>query len=99
MAIGHMDCEVAVVGAGPYGLGAAAHLIGAGIDVRVFGDPLSFWRDHMPRGMFIRSDWNATHFSDPRRQFTLDHYIRQQGISKPDLLSLTGFLGYGQWFQ
>lgn len=99
MAIGQMDCEVAVVGAGPYGLGAAAHLIGAGIDVRVFGDPLSFWRDHMPKGMFIRSDWNATHFSHPRRQFTLDHYIRQQGFSKPDLLPLTDFLAYGQWFQ
>jgi len=37
------DCDVAVIGAGPYGLSAAAHLIAAdGVHVRVFGRPMSF---------------------------------------------------------
>jgi 2-polyprenyl-6-methoxyphenol hydroxylase-like FAD-dependent oxidoreductase len=37
-------CDVAIVGAGPYGLSAAAHLKAAdGLDVRVFGEPMSFW--------------------------------------------------------
>ena len=35
-----MDCEVAVIGAGPYGLAAAAHLKSKGIEVRVFGRPM-----------------------------------------------------------
>src|SRR3979411_2470653 len=30
---------VVVIGAGPYGLSAAAHLIRAGVSVRVFGEP------------------------------------------------------------
>ena len=37
-------CDVAIIGAGPYGLSAAAHLKAAdGLDVRVFGEPMSFW--------------------------------------------------------
>ena len=93
------DCEVAVVGAGPYGLGAAAHLKAAHVDVRVFGDPMSFWREHMPRGMNIRSAWHATHLSDPNNRFTLDAYSHQRGFARPDLLSLQDFVAYGEWFQ
>lgn len=43
------DCEVAVIGAGPYGLATAAHLIAAGADTHVFGEAMSFWRHHMPK--------------------------------------------------
>ncbi len=45
--------DVAIIGAGPYGLAAARRL--RGLDVRVFGRPMSFWRDHMPKGMKLRS--------------------------------------------
>jgi len=49
-------CDVVIVGAGPYGLSAAAHLRAAdGLDVRVFGEPMSFWERHMPKGMLLRS--------------------------------------------
>ena len=54
------DCEVAVIGAGPYGLAVAAHLRSAAIGTRVFGRPMSFWREHMPKGMRLRSPWVAT---------------------------------------
>ena len=54
------DCEVMVIGAGPYGLAVAAHLKEHNIATRVFGDPMSFWRRHMPKGMKLRSPWNAT---------------------------------------
>ena len=41
--------DVAVVGAGPYGLAAGAHLHQiAGLDVQVFGDPMEFWKAQMP---------------------------------------------------
>ena len=46
---------MAVIGAGPYGLAATAHLSRAGIDVIAFGELMSFWQRHMPEGMFLRS--------------------------------------------
>jgi cation diffusion facilitator CzcD-associated flavoprotein CzcO len=45
----------AVIGAGPHGLAATAHLRAAGLDVRMFGEPLEFWQRHMPAGMLLRS--------------------------------------------
>ena len=39
------DTNVAIVGAGPYGLAAAAHLRRAGVEVRVIGQPMSFWQN------------------------------------------------------
>ena len=48
------DCEVAVVGAGPYGLAVAAHLRAANISTRVFGEAMSFWQRHMPEGMLLQ---------------------------------------------
>jgi FAD-dependent urate hydroxylase len=93
------DCEVVIVGAGPYGLGAAAHLKAAHVDFRIFGDPMSFWRDHMPAGMKLRSGWGETHLSDPNRRFTLDAYVQHRGIKQPDLLPLEDFISYTDWFR
>lgn len=92
-------CEAVVVGAGPYGLSVAAHLIGAGISTRVFGEPMGFWRQHMPKGMLLRSPWRATHFSDPQRAFSLDTYALAQGVDSGKPLPLEKFVGYGEWFQ
>ena len=60
-------CKVAVVGAGPYGLSVAAHLDRARAlgDLRVFGEPMSFWRQNMPTGMWLRSPWSGSNLSDP----------------------------------
>src|SRR3981081_1731320 len=64
-------CDVAIVGAGPYGLSAAAHLRAAnGLDIRVFGEPMSFWERHMPTGMLLRSPLAGSHHSDPSRSLT-----------------------------
>jgi len=49
--------DVVVVGAGPYGLSTAAHLLGRGLRVAVFGRTLEMWRDRMPKGMLLRSHW------------------------------------------
>ena len=69
------SCDVAVIGAGPYGLSAAAHLRTVkGLEVRLFGEPMSFWDRHMPAGMLLRSPWEASHISDPDGAFTLDAY-------------------------
>jgi FAD-dependent urate hydroxylase len=93
------DYEAAVIGAGPYGLAAAAHLAAAGVGVCTFGKPMSFWREHMPDGMRMRSPWIATHIADPDRQFSLDVYAAERGFRPHEQMTLAGFVQYGDWFQ
>jgi FAD-dependent urate hydroxylase len=93
------NCEVAVIGAGPYGLSVAAHLKGAGIATHVFGEPMAFWRGNMPKGMILRSPWRATHLSDPKRTRSLDAYAAAHGLDCGKPLPLEKFVAYGEWFQ
>ena len=93
------DCNVTVIGAGPYGLSSAAYLRAAGIETRVFGKPMAFWENQMPAGMCLRSNWGASHIADPKQALTLDEYVRQRGnhIAKP--IPLDRFVDYGRWYQ
>jgi cation diffusion facilitator CzcD-associated flavoprotein CzcO len=94
------DCEVAVIGAGPYGLAVAAHLKSANVATRVYGTPMSFWRNNMPKGMKLRSPWRATHIADPDKRFTLDVHAHQHAFDTvEDRLPLEQFVAYGEWFQ
>src|SRR5580692_6301305 len=91
-------CEVAVIGAGPYGLSVAAHLRHAGFTTKVFGEPMSFWRHHMPKGMRLRSPWRATPMSDPAEKFSLDAFAAAQRADPTAPLMLENFVAYGDWF-
>jgi cation diffusion facilitator CzcD-associated flavoprotein CzcO len=64
--------DVAIIGAGPYGLSAAAHLKARGLEVCVFGQPMDFWASKMPKGMLLRSPRVASTISDPMNAFTLE---------------------------
>ena len=72
-------CDIAVLGAGPYGLSVAAHLRQSNLDLRVLGEPMSFWERQMPAGMLLRSPRVASHISDPQGRFTLDSYEKANG--------------------
>lgn len=92
---------VAVVGAGPYGLSVSAHLSGRGIEHRVFGRPMSLWSEHMPRGMFLKSDGHASNLGDPAGAWTLARYTGEHGIDYAHVgipVSIESFVGYGHWF-
>src|SRR5262245_49080333 len=93
-------CDVTIIGAGPYGLSAAAHLRRVkGLETRIFGEPMSFWERQMPAGMRLRSRWEASHISDPNRALTLEAFQSASGaeISRP--VELDRFIDYGRWFQ
>jgi len=91
--------NVIVVGAGPYGLSIAAHLLMRRLNVAVFGKPLQLWRNNMPEGMLLRSYWWATNLSDPYRKYGLAQYFQLHGQDAPDPLPIETFIDYGLWFQ
>jgi pyridine nucleotide-disulfide oxidoreductase len=91
-------CEVAIVGAGPYGLSTAAFLREAGVEARVFGRVMGFW-ETMPEGMFLRSFRTASNIGDPSSRLTLADFERETGRQIPSPLPLEDFVAYGHWFQ
>lgn len=92
------DCEVAIVGAGPHGLSAAAHLGRAGVETHVLGDPMSFWRE-MPEGMLLRSNRTATSIAASSGPLSLDAYQGSGEAAGPVTgpVPLETFLAYGDW--
>jgi FAD-dependent urate hydroxylase len=93
--------DVAIIGAGPYGLSAAAHLRAAGLSLRVFGKPMRLWREAMPRGMFLKSQGFASNLSDPERTHTLEAFCHKTSHPYASYglpVSLDNFVSYGQWF-
>jgi thioredoxin reductase len=92
------DTNVAIIGAGPYGLTAAAHLRRAGVDVRVIGQPMSFWQK-MPAGLLLRSNWTATCIAEYQGELSLDSFCAATGTSFGTPVPLDRFIDYGMWVQ
>jgi FAD-dependent urate hydroxylase len=97
--MGTADCDVAIVGGGPYGLSAGAHLKATGLKVCVFGEPMAFWADKMPAGMLLRSPREASNLSDPTRAFTLEAYEAAFDKEPAAPLPIETFVEYGRWFR
>jgi cation diffusion facilitator CzcD-associated flavoprotein CzcO len=94
--------DVAIIGAGPYGLSLAAHLRAARVDYRHFGMPMHLWQAAMPKGMYLKSQGFASNISDPGSRHTLEAFCKatnrpyaSYGLPVP----LDTFVAYGQWFQ
>ena len=90
--------DVIVIGAGPYGLAATAHLRAIGANVHTIGEPMSFWQQHMPKGMLLRSAWAASHIAHPRAALTLDAFGRARGAPLARPVPIADFVAYGKWF-
>ncbi|HEX5996405.1 MAG TPA: NAD(P)-binding domain-containing protein [Jiangellales bacterium] len=93
--------DVAIVGAGPYGLSVTAHLRQLGLSLRTFGQSMNLWRG-MPSGMFLKSQPFASNLSDPLGAYTLEAFCRatkRPYVSYGRPVALETFIEYGTWFQ
>jgi cation diffusion facilitator CzcD-associated flavoprotein CzcO len=91
--------DLLIVGAGPFGLAMAAHARHLGIDHVIVGEPMRFWRAHMPNGMYLRSacNWHL----DPENTETIAAFLREKNLVAHDVepLSRDRYLEYASWFQ
>ena len=94
--------DVAIVGAGPYGLSIAAHLQKRGIRYRIIGRPMQFWISQMPDGMQLKSEGFASNLYDPDGAFTLRDFCSQRAIPYADIgtpVEKQAFCDYALEFQ
>lgn len=97
-----MNTDVAIIGAGPYGLSLAAHLRDRGVNFRIFGRPMGFWREHVPASLRLKAEGFALDLFDPGRRSTLARFCRERGypyapIGEP--IPTAVFTEYGETFQ
>jgi cation diffusion facilitator CzcD-associated flavoprotein CzcO len=90
--------DVAIVGAGPNGLGLATHLRHRGLDYRIFGSPMQTWRA-MPDGMNLKSLGFATTIPTPGGHPTFPEYCRAQGLEDYEPIEFATFARYGMTLQ
>lgn len=94
--------DVAIIGAGPYGLSISAHLTNAGLNCRVFGQPMHTWKTGMPEGMVLKSEGFASNLWHPDNAFPLKEYCAEQAIPYKDSgwpVPVEVFSSYGTAFQ
>ena len=94
------DCDIAIIGAGPYGLMAASHLGAAdSFQMTGFGEPMSFWADQMPAGMLLRSPYVGSSIGPSEGPLSLTAYEEAIGERPLEPVPLTRFVSYGRWYQ
>src|SRR4051812_8291238 len=96
--------QAVIVGAGPYGVSLTAHLQEMGVSHRIFGRPMTTWREHMPKGMLLKSEGYASSLSAPGANGTgrLETYCRTHGLPYRHLglpVPLEVFTDYAMDFQ
>src|SRR5438874_2408691 len=89
--------DVAIIGAGPWGLGLAAYLRQRGVEHRIFGSPMQTWRD-MPKGMNLKSLGFATNIPTPNGP-TFPEYCRSRGLEDYEPIEFQTFAEYGMKIQ
>ena len=90
--------DVAIIGAGPYGLSLAAHLQARGVEHRIFGSPMQAWRS-MSAGMHLKSVGYATSIPTPGEFLTLPEFCRAHGEEDHEPIPIARYADYGTTVQ
>lgn len=92
------ETNLLIIGAGPFGLALSTQASHVGIEHLILGKPMEFWRNHMPKGMYLRSacDWHL----DPLEIDTIESFLQSEGKTANDVepLSLEFYHSYCKWF-
>ncbi|GAC1397075.1 MAG: hypothetical protein NVSMB52_10740 [Chloroflexota bacterium] len=96
--VGFSETDVAIIGAGPYGLSLAAHIGARGIDHRIFGRPMHAWSSMSP-GMFLKSRTFATTIFAPQPHSDFLQYSKDHGLELDEPSLIADFAEYGVWAQ
>ena len=86
--------DVAIIGAGPYGLSLAAHLRARGVKFRIFGEAMRFWLN-MPIGVNLKSLAFATSIAVPKSGYSYPEWCRQHGLEDFEPCTMQSFSAYG----
>lgn len=92
--------EVAIVGAGPYGLSLASRLRRAGVAHEILGEPMASWRHGMPAGMLLKSSAEASSIDGPVGS-RFEDFIADAGrpaYTRDQQIPIDTFVDYGDWF-
>ena len=93
------ETDLLIIGAGPYGLAVGSYARRLGLECRVVGEPMGFWKNHMPDGMLLRSptSWHL----DAVGEMTFEGFLEFRGLAPAQVspISLGLYLDYCQWFQ
>lgn len=90
--------DVAIVGAGPYGLSLASHLSHRGVGHRVIGQPMHTWLNMYP-GMGLKSPDFGTNIYTPERGHTFIEWLQARGRPLGEPIMISWFAEYGKWAQ
>ena len=73
--------EVLIIGSGPYGLSLASYLSFLGVDYKILGEPMSFWKSrHMRDDMLMRSTFSHTYPANPQGFEILESWLKSNEI-------------------
>jgi hypothetical protein len=90
--------DLVIVGAGPYGISLAANASAQQLSHRMFGQPMSFWKEGMPQNMYVRTPYQFVSFSDYESRYTMERFAEETDAVLDYPLQRSSFIQYASWF-